>query len=65
MDNARRRQFGRRAMQHGTPDWAQNDRCTNAIDTIANILHAVAMLDEVDGVLDAALMYYQAERLED
>lgn len=50
------------AMEFGTPDYYTNDVMTNAVDTIANILHAMDDPDLVGHVLDLARMHYTAER---
>lgn len=50
--------YGDDAMRAGTPDYLSNDVRTNAVDTIANILHAVS--DPT--VLNEALRHYVAER---
>lgn len=43
MDNMQRAQYGANAVQMGTPDRGQNDDHTDAVDTIANILHFLAV----------------------
>jgi len=57
---AERAAYGRRAMEVGDPDHAANDTATSAVDTIANVLHALDGAD-AEVVLDAALMHYRAE----
>lgn len=39
MTNRDRAGYGLAALEHGTPDYSQNDGQTNVVDTLANIMH--------------------------
>lgn len=54
--------FGRAAVEVGCPD--ENEPRTNAVDTIANVLHYLAEEGEENplGVLESASMHFEAER---
>lgn len=66
--NIERAGYGRDAMLAGTPDHSQNELVNNAIDTIANVLHAVhgnqgrdmPVFSQINDVIDMA-----RERFED
>jgi hypothetical protein len=64
MTNAERAGYGWAAMRVGTPDFQANDAAgdvrTNAVDAVANILHAVRPEDP-DSIVESALMHYWAE----
>jgi hypothetical protein len=62
MDNMQRRTWGLGAILHGTPDHRQNDMETNAVDTIANVLHALQDDTAAVRVLSSAERHYRAER---
>ncbi len=55
-------QFGRAALDVGTPDRGENDERTDAVDAIANIMHWLAAL-EIDpaSVLDSAARHFLTE----
>lgn len=54
--------WGQAAVAAGSPDLDANDDCTNAVDTIANVLHyAHAENMDTDYVLRTAAMHYEAE----
>jgi hypothetical protein len=56
--------YGANAMRVGTPDYAANyaEAITNAVDTIANIFHAIAHEEpDYEEVFYAALERFKAE----
>src|SRR4029077_18596245 len=62
LKNEARAEFGRAAVDVGTPDRGQNDDRTDAVDTIANILHWLARLDlDPRACLEAATRHFEAE----
>lgn len=63
MTNEQRARFGEEAVEVGTPDRGQNDDRTDAIDTVANILHWLASLGEDDpvGILSSASSHFLVE----
>lgn len=64
MDSKRSAQFGKAAVDAGTPDRGQNDERTDAIDAVANILHYLDDCGEEDpaAILASAATHYFAER---
>jgi hypothetical protein len=54
--------FGNSAMAAGSVDFAKEDPETNAVDTIANILHALPEGTDTDSVLRRATMHFEAEK---
>lgn len=63
--NERRAQFGRAAVYVGTPDRGQNDDRTDAIDTIANVLHFFREHDpdfSAEVLVGSAVFHYLEER---
>jgi hypothetical protein len=60
--NEVRAEFGRAAVDVGTPDRGLNDNRTDAIDAIANILHWLTRLDlDPRACLESATGHYEAE----
>ena len=64
MDSRRCAHYGKAAVDAGTPDRGQNDECTDAIDTVANILHHLDSIGEEDppAILSSAVTHYYAEK---
>lgn len=64
MDPRRCAQFGKAAVDAGTPDRGQDDERTNAIDAVANVLHHLDSLGEEDppAILASAVTHYYAEK---
>lgn len=64
MDPRRCAQHGRAAVDAGTPDRGQEDERTDAIDTVANVLHYLDSIGEEDppAILSSAVTYYYAEK---
>jgi hypothetical protein len=63
--------YGQAAIEAGTPDYGQNGHGlgglrTDAVDTIANVLHLLAfnLDDDPQSVLASALRHHLAERAE-
>lgn len=65
MTNEDRARYGREAIAVGTPDFTGNDEHTNAVDTIANVLHAAALTDteEAAAIIASAMNHYTCEVL--
>lgn len=65
MTNEDRARYGREAMRKGTPDYCVDDDHTNAVDTIANVLHAAALTDteEAAAIIASAMNHYTCEVL--
>lgn len=67
-DMIRRTQFGRDALDAGTPDRGDDGDRTDAIDTIANILHYLSARDltheDIDAVLASARRHWDIEQWE-
>lgn len=70
LTNDDRAEYGVRAMEVGAPDYEANDLETSAVDTMANIMHALrAEVAERVGhppvdmrrVFESALMHYEDE----
>lgn len=61
MDNDERGIYGEHAMLHGTPDYGENDDRTNAVDTIANVLHALPRDADARSIVESALDHYLVE----
>lgn len=61
--NARRAEFGKRALDVGTPDRGDDGDRTDAIDTVANILHYLRSVgeDEPAAMLSSAAAHFYAE----
>jgi hypothetical protein len=64
MDPRQCAQYGRAAVDAGTPDRGQEDERTDAIDTVANILHYLDSRGEQDppAILASAVTHYYAEK---
>jgi hypothetical protein len=64
MDPRRSAQYGKAAVDAGTPDRGQDDERTDAIDAVANILHHLDGLGEEDppAILASAVTHYYAEK---
>lgn len=64
MDPRRSAQFGKAAVDAGTPDRGKNDERTDAIDTVANVLHHLDSVGEEDpaSILASAVTHYYAEK---
>jgi len=64
MDPKRSARFGKAAVDAGTPDRGKNDERTDAIDTVANVLHYLDACGEEDpaAILASAATHYLAER---
>lgn len=67
LSNKVRASFGEAALEVGTPDRGGNDNKTDAVDTIANILHYLTYEAHTPGsvdvrkVLEGALLHFDAE----
>lgn len=61
--NAARSEFGRAAVDVGTPDRGPNDESTDAVDTVANVMHWLHQQGiEPAPVLRLAGRHFEAER---
>jgi hypothetical protein len=66
LDNHRRAAHGASAVMVGDPDHAANDALTNAVDTIANVLHWLAIqpgqdVGSIDSAMRTAHMHFEVE----
>lgn len=64
MDPRRSAEFGKAALDAGTPDRGRDDERTGAIGAVANILHYLESVGEEDpaAILSSAATHYFAER---
>lgn len=64
MDPKRSAEFGRAAVDAGTPDRGQNDDRTDATDAVANILHYLQSIGEEEpaDILSSAATHFFAEK---
>jgi hypothetical protein len=61
--NAARSEFGRAAVDVGTPDRGLNDASTDAVDTVANIMHWLHQQGiEPAPILQSAVRHFEAEK---
>ena len=62
LSNEARAEFGRAAVDLGTPDRGQNDDRTDAVDAVANVMHWLQALDlDPRACLEAATHHFEAE----
>jgi hypothetical protein len=60
--------YGAQAVEHGSPDYHENDDHTNVVDVLANIMHYCAEDVPGDGAIDfdaaleSARRHFDAER---
>lgn len=61
-NNIDRAEYGHRAIEAGSPDLGRNDKVTDLVDTLANLLHYATDRDlDFDTALTSARAHYSAE----